>query len=349
MAPSTAFSVCGPLSPPLRESDSADYAGSAIDLVSASAQLRFLARSSAANADLFWQLRSSSPTTSSASPSSSATSSEPMTASSSSESAITSATAGSGDDVDDFATLPPLKDGYSLVYVHIIRRTDTIPAIELAYRINGATLRRTNRLWSNDSIHARASLLIPVDQCDVPLQFHLRSHSSEVNIAGVPAGAELLGWGAIDAIDGDVEICAVPNTVLGSFPAARRKTETGATQDAVSRASIDSQASTATIESSASAATTATSTSTLSVASSAPSTTSTSSAPSRLSGLRAWTRAFTWSNTAITANNKYMPQNHDRQTWRSSSELQRMPRSSSNSRGNSCSGDMYEMMPDDTL
>jgi hypothetical protein len=53
------------------------------------------------------------------------------------------------------------------VYVHIVRKTDTMPLILLAYGISATALKKANRLWANDSIQIRNELYLPVDQCDV--------------------------------------------------------------------------------------------------------------------------------------------------------------------------------------
>jgi hypothetical protein len=53
------------------------------------------------------------------------------------------------------------------VYLHHVRKTDTLPFILLAYEISGAVLRKSNRLWATDSIRSRDTLHLPVDECAV--------------------------------------------------------------------------------------------------------------------------------------------------------------------------------------
>lgn len=48
------------------------------------------------------------------------------------------------------------------VIVHKVSRTDTLAGIALKYKIPLAQLRKTNKLWTNDSIHLRQVLYIPL-------------------------------------------------------------------------------------------------------------------------------------------------------------------------------------------
>ncbi|KAK9381070.1 uncharacterized protein V2V93DRAFT_370304 [Kockiozyma suomiensis] len=182
---------------------------------SASAQLRFLADSAAANAELFWQLRSAD-----------------------------------GDSCDSAVSAPP---GCALVYVHEVRATDTLPAVVLTYNTDAATVKKTNRLWANDAIHSRATIMLPVDKCALPLQCHLRAEKGAMSsLRGIPAGSSLVGWGIVDGVGRHVEICAVPHSRLGYFPAG---TAANTGQDA-SRLSVDSAVSVVSAVSEASSSTT---------------------------------------------------------------------------------------------
>ena len=53
------------------------------------------------------------------------------------------------------------------VYMHHVRKTDTIPLILLAYEISASVLKKSNRLWAADSIQSREKLYLPVDECRV--------------------------------------------------------------------------------------------------------------------------------------------------------------------------------------
>src|SRR5271167_2467354 len=56
------------------------------------------------------------------------------------------------------------------VYLHHVRKTDTMPLILLAYKISATMLKKANRLWSTDSIQSREKLYLPVDDCGVKAQ-----------------------------------------------------------------------------------------------------------------------------------------------------------------------------------
>jgi hypothetical protein len=53
------------------------------------------------------------------------------------------------------------------VYLHHIRRTDTLPMMLLAYEISATVLKKANRLWATDSIQSRRKLYLPVEECGV--------------------------------------------------------------------------------------------------------------------------------------------------------------------------------------
>lgn len=56
------------------------------------------------------------------------------------------------------------------VYVHRVNKSDTLPKIILQYQIAAGTLRRANRLFANDTIHFRDTLLLPVAACQIDPQ-----------------------------------------------------------------------------------------------------------------------------------------------------------------------------------
>lgn len=53
------------------------------------------------------------------------------------------------------------------VYVHRVSKTDTLPKVILQYQIPVNVLRRANRMFANDSIQFRDTLLLPVKACQV--------------------------------------------------------------------------------------------------------------------------------------------------------------------------------------
>ncbi|GAA5918378.1 hypothetical protein JCM6882_002788 [Rhodosporidiobolus microsporus] len=54
------------------------------------------------------------------------------------------------------------------VIVHKLVKTDTIASISLQYGITPQALRASNRLWPSDPIFLRSTLLVPLDQCNLP-------------------------------------------------------------------------------------------------------------------------------------------------------------------------------------
>ncbi len=64
---------------------------------------------------------------------------------------------------------PPDKNGDrdALVYVHKVKPGDTLAGVMLKYNCKPDVFRRANRLWPNDSIHIRTTVVLPVDACGV--------------------------------------------------------------------------------------------------------------------------------------------------------------------------------------
>ncbi|KFY78650.1 hypothetical protein V499_02236 [Pseudogymnoascus sp. VKM F-103] len=58
-------------------------------------------------------------------------------------------------------------DTDALVYVHHVKQTDTLPGVILKYNCDPAVFRKANRLWPNDVIQFRKTVLVPVDACAV--------------------------------------------------------------------------------------------------------------------------------------------------------------------------------------
>ncbi|TNY18778.1 Proteophosphoglycan ppg4 [Rhodotorula diobovata] len=54
------------------------------------------------------------------------------------------------------------------VIVHKVQKTDSYASISLQYGITPQALRSSNRLWPSDPIYLRSTLLIPLDQCNLP-------------------------------------------------------------------------------------------------------------------------------------------------------------------------------------
>jgi LysM repeat protein len=77
------------------------------------------------------------------------------------------------DDLDGVSSsVPPVghsehEDRDALVYLHEVRKEDTLAGIALRYNINANALRKANRMWPNDTVQTRQTLTLPVDACGV--------------------------------------------------------------------------------------------------------------------------------------------------------------------------------------
>jgi hypothetical protein len=58
-------------------------------------------------------------------------------------------------------------DRDALVYLHQVKSKDTFVGITIKYSCQPAVIRKANRMWPNDPIQSRKTILLPVDSCGV--------------------------------------------------------------------------------------------------------------------------------------------------------------------------------------
>lgn len=55
----------------------------------------------------------------------------------------------------------------ALVYIHHVRKEDTLAGITIKFNCTPAVLRKANRMWPNDNIQTKKVVVLPVDACGV--------------------------------------------------------------------------------------------------------------------------------------------------------------------------------------
>ncbi|CAO2652966.1 Nn.00g023770.m01.CDS01 [Neocucurbitaria sp. VM-36] len=67
------------------------------------------------------------------------------------------------------ASAPPGEndDRDALVYIHHVRPQDTLAGLSIKYNCEQAVLRKSNRMWPNDSVQTKKTIVLPVDACGV--------------------------------------------------------------------------------------------------------------------------------------------------------------------------------------
>ncbi|KAH7382557.1 hypothetical protein DE146DRAFT_231699 [Phaeosphaeria sp. MPI-PUGE-AT-0046c] len=67
------------------------------------------------------------------------------------------------------ASAPPgdNEDRDALIYIHKVGPQDTLAGISIKYNCEQAVLRKTNRMWPNDSVQTKRVIVLPVDACGV--------------------------------------------------------------------------------------------------------------------------------------------------------------------------------------
>jgi LysM repeat protein len=59
------------------------------------------------------------------------------------------------------------EDDQALVYIHHVQKGDTLAGVVLRYNCDQTVFKKANRLWSNDSIQVRKTVVLPVDACAI--------------------------------------------------------------------------------------------------------------------------------------------------------------------------------------
>lgn len=67
------------------------------------------------------------------------------------------------------ASAPPgdNDDRDALIYIHKVKPQDTLAGISIKYNCEQAVLRKSNRMWPNDSVQTKQVIVLPVDACGV--------------------------------------------------------------------------------------------------------------------------------------------------------------------------------------
>jgi hypothetical protein len=67
------------------------------------------------------------------------------------------------------ASAPPgdNDDRDALVYIHKVRPQDTLAGLSIRYNCDKTVLCKSNRMWPNDSVQTKKTILLPVDACGV--------------------------------------------------------------------------------------------------------------------------------------------------------------------------------------
>ncbi|KAA6415088.1 MAG: carbohydrate-binding module family 50 [Lasallia pustulata] len=74
-----------------------------------------------------------------------------------------------GSDVRPSMSAPPAEreDRDALVYIHHVKPSDTLAGVMIKYNCQAPVFRKANRLWPNDSIQVKKTVILPVEACGV--------------------------------------------------------------------------------------------------------------------------------------------------------------------------------------
>ncbi len=156
-------------------------------------------------------------------------------------------------------------EGDTLVYIHKIKREDTLAGVMLKYGCGSDAFRKVNRFWPNDNIQTRKQVFLPVASCavrgkkvdqpdllgtaleelklDNKLAHRSLSGSQTGDGTSSPTHSDLSrivsnaadhglrhdSWVSIPSFPDPVEILRMPRKSLGYFPRARRKSNAALT------------------------------------------------------------------------------------------------------------------------
>ncbi|RDW92066.1 hypothetical protein BP5796_01460 [Coleophoma crateriformis] len=163
----------------------------------------------------------------------------------------------------------------ALVYIHLVKPQDTLAGVVLKYNCPSAIFKKANGLWSNDAIHIRKHVFLPVDACAIKGKpCEPPSDSQGVDLLAPTPGMEEapdmnggtwptfnskketsaehlnnedeapwihVRWVLLDSSPSanPVEIARMPRKTLGYFPPRRRKSQTTISTISTPRGSSD--------------------------------------------------------------------------------------------------------------
>ncbi|QIX00708.1 hypothetical protein AMS68_006225 [Peltaster fructicola] len=112
----------------------------------------------------------------------------------------------------------------ALVYLHHVQKGDTLAGITLRYSCTAEVVRRTNRMWPNDPVQSRTTILLPVDACGV--KGRRVSGPEEVDLLGdenapIPAGLAETSSSSLLTTNGDAQSRHRSNSNVTSTTAGR--------------------------------------------------------------------------------------------------------------------------------
>lgn len=114
-------------------------------------------------------------------------------------------------------------DRDALVYVHNVKSEDTLAGVMLKYNCKPDVFRRANRLWPNDNIQVRKTVVLPVDACGIRGRKTPDPHTS-VDILGDGNTDETMqtptnphfGWG--ESVSSSAETRETPLSSIPTSP-----------------------------------------------------------------------------------------------------------------------------------
>ncbi|KAI9795028.1 MAG: hypothetical protein M1816_000048 [Peltula sp. TS41687] len=147
-------------------------------------------------------------------------------------------------------------DAETLAYLHHVKPYDTVAGVIIQFNCQPAAFRKANRLWPNDPIQSRETVVLPVEACGVkgrPVEVQAQTSEPAVgklnvetpndgetsNVSTSRTGAALpssksqehhddppwthVSWVHIDGHSTPVEIVRMPRKTLAYFPPRRRR------------------------------------------------------------------------------------------------------------------------------
>ncbi|KAJ4370899.1 hypothetical protein N0V86_008593 [Didymella sp. IMI 355093] len=179
------------------------------------------------------------------------------------------------------ASAPPGENdhGDALIYIHHVKKQDTLAGVCIKYSCEQAVLRKANRMWPNDTILSKKTIVLPVDACgtkgkpvqgpdalpeeDLLLGEYAASSSKKPDTEGLPNGwttpkqrstdtSSVVSsnaaadqpwthdsWVLLPNDKQPTQIARMPRRALGFFPPARRKSVAYSDAASTPRASVD--------------------------------------------------------------------------------------------------------------
>ncbi|KAF2164327.1 carbohydrate-binding module family 50 protein [Zasmidium cellare ATCC 36951] len=130
------------------------------------------------------------------------------------------------------------EDREALVYVHPVKKDETLAGITIRYNISANALRKANRMWPNDTIQSRQTLILPVDACGVKGK---RVDGPQGDLDLLSSESEALSFLQAEEVATPTAATSLPNGTVNHANRDRTNSTSTNTTSSIAASSVESE------------------------------------------------------------------------------------------------------------